>query len=54
MTIEKAFKVLEKNGFMEENSAGIQLANLARLKGFPKGVDLENWEIEKNIGISPA
>lgn len=52
MTIEKAFKVLEKNGFMEENSAGIQLAKLPRLKGFPEGVDLENWEIEKNICIT--
>ncbi len=49
MTIEKAFEVL---GFMEENHSGIQLVKLPRLKGFPEGVDLENWEIEKNICIT--
>lgn len=55
MTIEKAFEVLEKNGFMEENSSGIQLssfAKLTRLKGYPKGVDLENWELEDSVCIS--
>lgn len=53
MQIEKLFERMEDLGMLKDGEGIFLPTNpkVGSIEGFPEGLDLENWELEKSIGV---